>query len=60
MIRTTRAAAHQQACKVKELKKQGFIDQPGVQSRHFETDGDEEIIYLTYKGRPEGELRRES
>ena len=44
----------------KELKKQGFIDQPGVQSRHFETDGDEEIIYLTYKGRPEGELRRET
>jgi hypothetical protein len=42
------------------LKKQGFM-RPRVLRRLFELapGSDENVLYLEYKGRPEGELRRE-
>jgi len=43
---------------IRELRKQNFFKK-GVRSNLIEIDGDEEKIYFDYKGRPEGELRRE-
>jgi hypothetical protein len=40
------------------LKKQGFF-KSSVRSNLVEYDGDEYTIYITYKGKPEGELRAE-
>lgn len=40
------------------LKRQGFF-KSSVRSNLVEYDGDEYTIYITYKGKPEGELRAE-
>ena len=40
------------------LKKQGFF-KSSIRSNLVEYDGDEYRIYVTYKGKPEGELRLE-
>lgn len=44
------------------LRKVGFLNKPRLQARFFETDNNcdqSETIYMSYKGRPEGELRLE-
>ena len=46
------------ACIFQALKKQGFMKR-GARVKLFSTEGDEQTIYLTYKGKPEGELRLE-
>jgi hypothetical protein len=42
------------------LREVGFLNGKNLQADLFETDGDNEVIYLTYDGKPEGELRLES
>lgn len=42
----------------KHLRKIGFFKK-GVRFSDLDYDGDEHTIYITYKGKPEGELRAE-
>lgn len=45
------------------LKKTGFLTGKRLQARLFETDHNvccEDTIYFSYKGKPEGEFRRET
>jgi len=40
------------------LKNIGFFKK-SLKVTLFDTDGDDEVIYLNYRGKPEGELRKE-
>jgi hypothetical protein len=43
----------------RHLKKIGFINEPYLRVNKFETDHNEDTIYFSYDGKPEGEFRRE-
>ena len=40
------------------LKREGFL-RLSARAASFDLDGDEDVIYFSYNGKPEGELRRE-
>lgn len=42
---------------VGELKKQGLIKKR-IRAKSVEMDGDDQVIYFSYKGKPEFELRK--
>jgi hypothetical protein len=58
VVEVPNIAAVNDSSLIKYLKKVGFFKK-NLKAILFDIDGDEEVIYFSYKGKPEGELRAE-